>query len=78
MTKTAETVTRRYLIARETDKAIQLAGTGTWLPKSLITVVKAGETVDLKGLTRFGKEYKVTAEFADVTLPVWLLRKNDL
>lgn len=58
-----------YVIARETEKAINTCG--EWLPKSLITVEYVPNvTIALRDLGE--------RPVAVVTVPVWLAQKNDL
>jgi hypothetical protein len=68
-TQQTETVTRHYPMTRETEKAIQIPF-GLWLPKSQITFEPTGKRVH-------GGGGKYVPE-VEVTLPMWLVRKNHL
>jgi hypothetical protein len=63
-----KTMTRKYPYYRQTEKALLVAD--AWLPKSLISFRMTGETVHGGG--------GVWVPQMEVTMPLWLMKKNDL
>lgn len=62
--KHEDSITREYIIMKETPKAIQVAGIG-WVARSQVVVQKTGKKHAL-------------GEFAMITFPGWLVRKYSI
>jgi hypothetical protein len=75
---TQETVTRRYVIARRTDRAVLVHGTGCWLPLSQVTVAETDDLYPVINTDRRGRKTLVAElPICEVTMPKWLARKMD-